>query len=278
MKNLPVGQQDFEKLIRKDCVYVDKTAYIHQMMLSGGDTFFLSRPRRFGKSLLLGTFKAIFEGKKELFKNLNIEDKINWEPHPVIVIDMSKDAGSVETLKLGLANFLKTIAEFHQVDVNYHEESPSTMLERLISMPYLKTGKQVVVLVDEYDKPVLDQIDDLDLANAMREVLYTFYGALKSSATYLKLLVVTGITKISQTSIFSGFNNLNDLSYDSPYAAICGYTQEELESNFAGYIHKTAQNNQISNEELLALVKSWYNGYSWDAKTFLCIIRIRYCC
>ncbi len=210
MKNLPVGQQDYENLQHDNCIYVDKTAYIHRMLTSGVRSYFLSRPRRFGKSLLLSTIKAVFEGKRELFKGLYIEDKIDWEPYPVIVLDMSKDAASVETLKRGLANLLKTIIAFHRLDIEYDEASPSTMLEQLISMLYLKTGKQVVVLVDEYEKPILDKIDDLDQANAMREVLYTFYGALKSSATYLKLLVVTGITKISQTSIFSGFNNLED--------------------------------------------------------------------
>lgn len=254
MKNLPVGQQDFEKLIRKNCVYVDKTAYIHQMLLSGGDTFFLSRPRRFGKSLLLSTIKSIFEGKKELFKWLYIEDKIDWEPHPVIMLDMTKDTATAETLKLALASLLKSIAQIHQVDLEYHEESPSTMLERLISLLFLKTGKQVVVLVDEYDKAILDQIDDLEQANAMREVLYTFYGALKSSSTYLKLLLVTGITKISQTSIFSGFNNLKDISFHPQYTAICGYNQQELEVNFAEYIRHTAQVTDSSEEKTLALI------------------------
>ncbi|SEN33101.1 PD-(D/E)XK nuclease superfamily protein [bacterium A37T11] len=267
MKNLPVGQQDFENLKTDDCLYVDKTAYIHKMLTSGVRSYFLSRPRRFGKSLLLSTVKAIFEGKRELFKGLYIENKINWEPHPVIMLDMTLDVSSREKFEEDLVAQLLGIAANYDVQVPYR--TPSAILREMIRLLVERTGKQVVVLVDEYDKPILDQIDDLDRANEMRKVLYTFYGALKSSSTYLKLLVVTGITKISQTSIFSGFNNLTDLSFHPEYTAICGYTQQELENDFAGFIQKSAQVNGTDEKETLAAIKHWYNGYSWDAANFV---------
>lgn len=269
MKKLAIGQQDFPNLIHKDCIYVDKTKCIYELMESGGSTFFLSRPRRFGKSLLLSTLKAAFEGKRDLFKGLYIEDKIDWEPHPVIMLDMSKDASSSEVLKLGLSLSLKTEAAFHQVDLGLYEDAPAAMLSQLIALLYLKTGRQVVVLIDEYDKPVLDQMHDLDNANEIRKVLQGFYGVLKASSAHLKFLMVTGITKVSQTSIFSGFNNLNDISFKEQYAGICGYTQTELEHDFASHIDALAKHNEASKEDTLVEIKHWYNGYSWDAKTFV---------
>ncbi|SEM76839.1 PD-(D/E)XK nuclease superfamily protein [bacterium A37T11] len=269
MKNLPVGEQSFEKLRKGDFVYVDKTPYIHRLLTTSAGYIFLSRPRRFGKSLLLSTIKALFEGKKELFKGLYVEGKMDWEIYPVIVLDMTLNSESPHTLKTGLSRLLQTIAELNGVEIDDDPNSPSDMLGQLVRRLYIKTGKQVVVLVDEYDKAILDKIDDLDLANEMRKVLYTFYGALKASSDYLKLLVVTGITKISQTTIFSGFNNLNDISFDAQYAGICGYTQQELEAYFPDYIQATAQANDTTKAETLAEVKLWYNGYSWDAETFV---------
>ncbi len=267
MKNLPVGQQDFEKLIRKDCIYVDKTAYIHRMLLSGGDTFFLSRPRRFGKSLLLSTIKSIFEGKKELFNGLYIEDKIDWEPHPVVMLDMTLDSSDPDRFEEDLRAQLNGIAANYGLDIPYH--TPAAILRELIRQLAEQTGKQVVVLIDEYDKPILDRIEDLEQANAMRKALYPFYGVLKASAPYLRLLVVTGITKISQTTIFSGFNNLMDLTFHADYTAICGYTQRDLEAYFAPYILQASQVNGVREQRTLADIKHWYNGYSWDSETFV---------
>ncbi len=269
MKNLPVGEQVFEKLRTNNLVYVDKTAYIHRLLTTSAGYVFFSRPRRFGKSLLLSTVKSIFEGKKELFNGLYIEDKIDWEPHPVVMLDMTKDTASPATLKRGLASMVRTIGNFHQLEVDYDEESPATMLEQLISTLYQQTGKQVVVLIDEYDKPILDRMEDLEQANQMCEALYPFYGVLKASAPYLRLLVVTGITKISQTTIFSGFNNLNDISFDAEYAGICGYTQQELESGFHDHLLATASAQGVDRAELLAEIKHWYNGYSWDGETYV---------
>ncbi|SEN00992.1 Predicted AAA-ATPase [bacterium A37T11] len=269
MKGLPIGLDSFEDFSSLDSIYVDKTAYIYKMLKSGGKTFFLSRPRRFGKSLLLSTIKAIFEGKKELFKGLYIEDKIEWETYPVLKLDMTLNSESTDTLKLGLVRVLETIAERNEVLLEGYEKSPSDMLSMLIERLYLKTGKQVVVLVDEYDKPILDAIHDEKKADEIRAVLQTFYGALKASAASLKFLMVTGITKVSQTSIFSGFNNLNEISLDASFGGICGYNQQELENFFAGYIDRLAEKKNKSKAEILADIKYWYNGYSWDGKTFV---------
>ena len=269
MKKLPIGQQSYENLISRDCIYVDKTAYIHQLMEAGGSNFFLSRPRRFGKSLLLSTIKSIFEGKKFLFKQMYIEDKINWEPHPVLLLDMTKDSNSPEILKRNLADSIDTVAKDFQLDVRYDAESPATMLEQLIARLHRKTGKQVVVLIDEYEKPILDNIHDIEQAEKIREALQTFYSVLKAAAGDLKFLLVTGITKVSQTSIFSGFNNLNDISFDTAYAGICGYTQQELEASFSTYLAQTAAANEETLAETLTRIKYWYDGYSWNAETFV---------
>ena len=268
MKKLPIGQQDFENLQNDGCIYVDKTAYIHEMLTSGGRAFFLSRPRRFGKSLLLNTVKSIFQGKKELFKDLYIEDKIDWQPYPVVMIDLSKNAESVKALQGALSASLRNNAELHRIQLDDIDD-PSVLLEQLIIRLYLEVGKQVVVLVDEYDKPILDKIDDLGQANEIRKMLQTFYGVLKASSSYMKFLMVTGITKVSQTSIFSGFNNLKDISFDNRYAGICGYTQEELEYNFSEYIQSVAARKKINRADMLTEIQRWYNGYSWDAKTFV---------
>ncbi len=268
MKNLPVGLSDFPDFSKLGSIYVDKTAYIHRMLTSGGKTFFFSRPRRFGKSLFLSTIKALFEGKRALFKGLYIEDKFDWEPHPVVLLDMAKNAADITSLKNALAAHVRNQADLSDVDLDASDD-PSVLLEQLILRAYLKTGKQVVVLIDEYDKPILDRMEDLEEANKMRETLYTFYGVLKASTPYLRLLVVTGITKISQTTIFSGFNNLNDISFDTQYAAICGYTQQELEDSFEDYIQQLSMMNDDSREQTMARIKFWYNGYSWDAAHFV---------
>jgi hypothetical protein len=267
MKKLPIGQQDFENLIQDNCIYVDKTKCIYELLNSGGRTFFLSRPRRFGKSLLLSTIKAIFEGSKGLFEGFFIEDKIDWEPHPVVMLDMSLDVSNPEKFEEGLIAQLLGIAAGYAIDIPYR--TPSAILRELIRILAERDGKQVVVLIDEYDKPILDKMDDLDSANEMRKILQSFYAILKASSAHLKFLLLTGITKISQTSIFSGLNNLNDISFDGRYASICGYTQEELEVNFEPYIRSFSEYEKISREKTLAQIKHWYNGYSWDGNTFV---------
>ncbi|MGV8095563.1 MAG: AAA family ATPase [Mangrovibacterium sp.] len=268
MKKLPIGIQDYEKLIRNDCVYADKTAYIHHLLKSGGETFFLSRPRRFGKSLLLSTIKALMEGRKELFEGLYIYDKINWESYPVILLDMgSLVSSSADGLELSLAEELKLQARIQELSLT--TTHPVSMFKELIITLYEKTGKQAVLLVDEYEKPIIDAIDDPQQAGQIREFLRNFYTVIKTISPYLRLTVLTGVSKISQVSIFSGLNNLYDITMDREYAGICGYTQAELEDCFYGYIDQLAKQGQTNREEILGKIRKWYDGYSWDGKTFV---------
>jgi hypothetical protein len=270
MKKLPIGIQDFEKLIRNDCVYADKTAYIHHLLKSGGETFFLSRPRRFGKSLLLSTIKALMEGRKELFEGLYIYDKINWEAHSVVLLDMGSRANtSVEEFKNSLVVEIHRLANEKGVSLPEFILHPNDLLTNLVSSLRQQTGKQVVLLIDEYDKPILDAIEDSQRAGQIREFLRNFYTVIKSISPYLRLTVLTGVSKISQLSIFSGLNNLYDITMDREYAGICGYTQAELESCFDGYIDQLAEQGQTTGEEILEKIRKWYDGYSWGGKTFV---------
>jgi hypothetical protein len=269
MKKLPIGIQDFEDLIRNDYVYIDKTAYLFHLLESGGKYIFLSRPRRFGKSLLLSTIKALMEGRKELFEGLYIYDKINWESYPVILLDMgSLVSSSTDGLELSLAEELKLQARIQGVSLTTTTH-PVSMFKELIITLHKKNGKQVVLLIDEYDKPILDAIGDPQRAGQMREFLRNFYTVIKTISPYLRLTVLTGVSKISQVSIFSGLNNLNDITMDKRYAGICGYTQKELESCFDGYIDQLAEHGQATREQILEKIREWYDGYSWDGKTFV---------
>ncbi|SEN01546.1 PD-(D/E)XK nuclease superfamily protein [bacterium A37T11] len=267
MKGLPIGLDSFEDFSSLDSIYVDKTAFIYRLMHAGGKTIFLSRPRRFGKSLLLSTIQAVFEGKKELFKGLFIEDKIDWETYPVISLNMTVTVRSVEKMEEGLRGHLLGIAANRQLSIPYQD--PATILAELIRQLYVKHNKQVVVLVDECDKPILDSVDDLELANEIRKILQGFYATLKASSAYIRFVMLTGVSKISQTSLFSGFNQYNDITLNPDYAGICGYTQQELEQHFDEYVDEVAPLLQLSKKDLYQKIKFWYNGYSWDGKTFV---------
>lgn len=267
-KKLPIGLQSFQDFDAFDSIYVDKTSYIYQLINSGGKTFFLSRPRRFGKSLFLSTIQAVFEGRKELFKGLYIEDKIDWDHHAVLMLDMSGlDTFSAHSMKVSLLAKLQNIAL--KLDLKIDLEEPISFLSRLIFQLFEKTGKYIVVLVDEYDKPILDVIEKPELAEEIREFLQSFYVVLKSSSDIIRFLMLTGVTKVSQASIFSGLNNLYDLTLDPEFAGVCGYTQQELEGNFSGYIDQISKTSVCFREEVLKQIKHWYNGYSWDGINFV---------
>lgn len=269
MRKLPIGVQNFVELIEKECVYIDKTIYMYQLLQSGASSFFLSRPRRFGKSLLLSTMKAMFEGRKELFEGLYIYDKINWlEQQPVVHLDMSGlDTRSTERFETSISFRLHSMAE--RAGIGLIATSSGDRLYELIEKLYVRTGNKVVVLVDEYDKPIQDILHKPDLAADIREILRNFYTILKLKAEQLHFVFLTGVSKISQVSIFSGLNNLKDLTLDEDYAGICGYTQEELEVNFKEYIGHLAAKDSLSKEQTLEKIKYWYNGYSWDGETFV---------
>jgi hypothetical protein len=254
MKKLPIGISDFKKLREENFIYVDKTIYIYKLIQEGGSYYFLSRPRRFGKSLLLSTIRYLFEGQKELFKDLYIADKWNWdEVYPVIKIDFSE--AQVENEK-DLQKELKAIIIETGKNYNYKYNKEYTITRNfslLIKKCHQQTNKKTIILVDEYDKVILDNIDKKAEVEKIRRLLKKFYEALKGLDEYIKFVFITGVSKFSKVSLFSGLNQLKDISLDIRYGNICGYTQEELELYFKEYLER------VNLEE----VKEWYNGYNF---------------
>jgi hypothetical protein len=268
LKKLPIGIQTFAKIIEEDYVYVDKTKYLLNLVKSG-EVYFLSRPRRFGKSLIISTFEELFSGNKDLFKGLHIYDKWDWgEKYPVILIDFSEMSNeSPEDLKDSLNFLLDIIGE----DFNIELKAPNinTKLKELIKKIHRTHNQKVVVLIDEYDKAIIDNLDDLKLADANRKILKNFYGVLKGSNKYLKFIFITGVSKFSNTSLFSGLNNLEDITLDEKYANICGYTHKELENSFKKHIIELGKKESLNYNETLDKINYWYDGYSWDGKNNL---------
>ena len=267
MKKLPIGVQTFSDIIHEDYLYVDKTREIYNV-LSSGKYFFLSRPRRFGKSLLISTLHEIFAGNQELFKGLYIYDKIDWQSRPVIHLDFLLIPHDTEDrLLYGLRETIKTIVEAHQLHLEMQEYDLA--FQQLIMKLAEKYQQKVVVLVDEYDKPLIDAIEKPDIAQANRDILRNFYGVLKGCDPYLRLVFLTGVSKFSRVSIFSGLNNLDDITLEPQFATITGITQEELESYFADYLTLLQQSKKLSKDDFLDRIRFWYNGYSWDGSTLV---------
>jgi hypothetical protein len=268
LKKLPVGISSFKKIREEECVYVDKTKRILELVKSG-DYFFLARPRRFGKSLLLDTLDHLFRGDKELFDGLYIYKDWKWEEkYPVIHISMSADSQTSETLRDSLTDTLNDVADNNNIALQ-SLTLRGKFLE-IIKQLYKKHNQKVVILIDEYDKPVLDQLDamyETDASRANKTVLNNFYSVLKDNPDYLHRVFLTGVTRFSGLSVFSGLNNLIDLTLDKRFGDICGYTQKELETNFSGHIKALAQEEKTSYDETLAKIKHWYDGYTWDSKT-----------
>jgi hypothetical protein len=254
MRLLPIGISDFKKLREGGYIYVDKTEYIYRMIKEGAGYYFLSRPRRFGKSLLLSTIRYLFEGQRELFKGLYMEDKWNWEEtYPVIRIDFAEaQVKNADELEKELKATITEIGRKYGYEYN-KEYTINRNLRLLIEEIYEITKKQVVILVDEYDKPILDNIEKREEADRIREVLKGFYTTLKGLDEYIKFVIVTGVSKFSKVSLFSGLNQLEDISLSKEYGNICGYTQEELEIYFKEYLEG------VNIED----VREWYNGYSF---------------
>ena len=256
----PIGIQRFEKLCEEDWVYVDKTEHIYNLV-QGGTCYFLSRPRRFGKSMLLSTLEAYFQGKKHLFKGLAIEQlETEWAEHAVLHIDLNaKPFQKVEDL-YDLLNDQLTIYE-KMYDSVAVDKSPEGRLRQLIRAAKQKTGRNVVVLVDEYDKPILQAIGNEELQTEFRNALKAFYGVLKSADGDLRFAMLTGVTKFSKVSVFSDLNNLNDISMDDRYNEICGISQQELHDVFDEEIGKLAVANEQSKEEAYDTLRQRYDGY-----------------
>jgi hypothetical protein len=267
MRKLPIGIQSFEDLRSNDYLYVDKTPVIHKFIMSG-KIYILSRPRRFGKPLLISTLEEIFKGNRELFKGLYIYDNWNWErKFPVIRIDWINIKHSTpEEIEISLTDFLQDIAQMHGVTLTKHYASDC--FAELIRLLHQKTGERVVVLVDEYDVPILDAMSEpAGMMDEIRKSLHSFYKILKGSDDHLQFIFLTGVSKFSGLSVFSALNNPRDITLSDDFAALCGYTQEELERYFAEHIDETACRLGMSRDVFLNEIRRWYDGYSWDGKT-----------
>ncbi|MCL1809036.1 MAG: ATP-binding protein [Clostridiales bacterium] len=266
MKKLPLGIQNFRKIREGGYVYVDKTQYVYNI-INDGSYYFLSRPRRFGKSLLLDTIGEAFSGDRELFKGLWIYNSdYGFEKHPVIRLDMSNIANRTpDILESSLAASLNKRVSAEGLDIT--ADIPSDIFKFLIEDLHTKYNQRVVVLIDEYDKPILDRLEDIETAKANRDVLKGFYGILKSMDPHLRLTFTTGVSKFTKTSIFSDLNNLLDITLTEEYASICGIATEDLGKHFSEHIEHLAQLEKFKqhfslNDEILA----WYDGYSWDGQ------------
>ena len=262
----PIGIQTFEEIVRKNMLYVDKTEYVFRMA-NAGKYFFLSRPRRFGKSLLTSTFKSYFDGRKDLFKGLAIDKlETEWTEYPVLHFDMS---GGKHMEKDQLERYLGF--QLSEQESVWGIDSPAVdtndRLTALIKTAYAKTGRQVVVLIDEYDAPLLDVVHEDEKLPVLRNVMRNFYSQLKDCEPYLRFVFLTGITKFSQGSIFGGLNNITNVSMRNEYAGICGITMEELTTQMSADVDRLAERLGKTREETLAKLVEYYDGYHFAAES-----------
>ena len=266
-KLYPIGIQTFEEIRRLDNLYIDKTEYIYRMTHTDGKYFFLSRPRRFGKSLLVSTFRSYFEGRKDLFEGLAIEKmEREWLAYPVLHFDMS---GGKHLEKESLVRYLLYILKDNEnrLGVECDSSDPNVRMLNLIQTVYHKTGKQVVVLIDEYDAPLLDVVHENERLDVLRDVMRNFYSPLKKSEPMLRFVFMTGITKFSQLSIFSELNNIKNVSMSESYAGICGITKEEMLTCMSDDIDRLADSLEIDREETISELKRHYDGshFTWPS-------------
>ena len=264
LKLYPVGIQTFERIRKENKLYIDKTEYVYRMTHSGGCYFFLSRPRRFGKSLLVSTFESYFSGKKELFEGLAIEKlEQEWMEYPVLHFDMSGGKHmEKEQLEDYLSNRLE--AEERKWGITHTKRGANNRLTELITTAYEISGKQVVVLIDEYDAPMLDVAHDKETLDVLRNVMRNFFSPLKMCEPMLRFVFLTGITKFSQVSIFSELNNIKNISLDDEYAGVCGITKEELLTQMSEDIDMLAEAQGMTREETIAKLKENYDGYHFS--------------
>jgi hypothetical protein len=268
-----IGQQWFPNIIERQCIYVDKTAYVYKLAHHGGVNYFLSRPRRFGKSLLVSTLQAYFEGRRELFKGLALEQlETEWTQYPVLRLDLSNgkyyDETSVDDICGGILRRLG-----RQYGLTFHDDMKlSDRLTEIIQTAYEQTGRQVVVLIDEYDAPMLDSMRDPKLQDHLRQRVRDLFSPLKGQAEYLKFVFLTGISKFSQLSVFSELNNLTDLTFNPEYEGICGITEEELLSQLKPDIEWLAESmsywrrRTMTYDETVEELKHMYDGYHFTKR------------
>jgi hypothetical protein len=270
---LPIGIQDFPKIREAGYCYVDKTERIHQLVAGPASTYFLSRPRRFGKSLLCSTLGAIFENRRELFGEIAGRPALainsldwEWKKYPVIRLDLSGEdyTNGVQALHDLLEDSLKVQAK--KLKIRHTKGSPITQFKSLIRNANEKYCEKVVILIDEYDKPLLDTLEYPEIHKQLRSQLKALYGVLKSFDQYLRFVFLTGISKFSQVSIFSDLNNIVDLTFDERYADICGWTEEELFETFKLYIENIVATNKLDKENYIKELRNFYNGYRFTKK------------
>ncbi|MGE5343237.1 MAG: AAA family ATPase [Candidatus Omnitrophota bacterium] len=265
-KGLPLDIQFFDKLMAGHFIYVDKTDFIAKLINSKLTYYFLSRPRRFGKSLLVSTMKEVFSGNKKLFKDLKIYHAIDWQNYPVIHFDFSAlGVTPTNSLENALSKEVDKMSRKFNLPIS---EGPSNSKFRdLIENLSNREHQPVVILIDEYDKPIIDYVTDDIQREINRSQLQDFFSILKSSGEHIRFLFITGVSRFSQVSVFSALNNLIDLTFDPEYAAITGYTEEELLHYFSDYIRRFAAKENFHFDDLMGIIRKWYNGYSWDGET-----------
>ena len=254
-RKLPIGIQTFRTIREEGCYYVDKTAYARRLV-EEGTHYFLSRPRRFGKSLFVDTLKELFEGNEPLFEGLDVHDRWDWSVrHPVVRLDFSAgDFNDPDYLREDVTAQLDAVEEGAGIESRY--SSGTVRFRRLLATLHERTGQRVVVLVDEYDRPILDALGKPELARANRDSLRGLYSAIKASDAHVRFTLLTGVSKFSKVGIFSGLNNLIDITLDPAYSAICGYTERDLDTVFAPELPG------LDRDE----IRRWYNGYGWRGK------------
>jgi hypothetical protein len=255
-KKLPIGIQTFSEIRSEGYYYADKTAFCLKLAQQG-KYYFLSRPRRFGKSLLIDTLGELFSGNQALFTGLYVEDKWDWSvQYPVIRISFG---GGIIENKADLTNKIQEQLRINQeiLHITCQDQSTSVCFAELVRLTHEKTGQRVVILVDEYDKPILDNLLKPNVAKEIRDGLRNFYSVIKDCDAHIKFAMLTGVSKFSKVSLFSGLNNLNDITVDAPYSAICGYTDEDLDTVFAPELVGLDKNQ----------IRHWYNGYNWTGKS-----------
>ena len=260
----PIGIQNFEKIRKDGYLYIDKTALIYQLVKTGS-YYFLSRPRRFGKSLLLSTLEAYFQGKKELFEGLAMEKlEKEWTKHPILHFDLNISHYDAPDSLYKILN--DTLSRYEEESgTRPTEETLPLRFAGIIDRAYRKTGQRAVILIDEYDKPLLQNLHDEEMQNRFRNMLKPFYGVLKTMDRAIRFALLTGVTKFGKVSVFSDLNNLDDISMREPYAAICGITETELRTHFDEDIHTLASALERTYEEARSLLRKRYDGYHFVA-------------
>ena len=262
--NYPIGIQTFANIREADFAYVDKTAYVYKMA-SQGKCYFLSRPRRFGKSLLLSTLKSYFQGKKELFEGLAISKlEKEWKQYPVLHVDLNTALYTTPEALTGLLDYhFRSWEKVFGIEIKDNDIS-ARFRNIIVNAAQQSPESKVVILVDEYDKPLLEAIGKPELQEEYRQILKAFYSNIKSCDEYIRFAMLTGVTKFSHLSIFSGLNNLRDISLDPNYADLCGFTQQELETAFSESIDEFAAAMKVNRAEMLELLKKHYDGYHFS--------------